>query len=79
MSADDRTATKHGFSDVHVKSAEGKMNEFCDLDCKYATFPKSDSVDGSRNRRTFVGLYCARKKTLVHKNLPCSDKTVKKQ
>jgi hypothetical protein len=48
--------------------------EFCDLDCQYATFPKSDAIDGSRSCRTFVALYCALKKKLVHKNLPCKDK-----
>jgi len=52
--------------------------EFCDLDCKYARFPKSDAVDGSRSCRTFVALHCTRKKKLVHKNLPCKDKATKK-
>lgn len=48
--------------------------DFCDLECKYAFFPESDSVDGSRSCRTFVALYCALKKRLVHKNMSCSDK-----
>ncbi len=48
--------------------------EFCDLDCKYADFPGSDVVDGSRSCRTFIALYCTQKKKLVHKNLPCNDK-----
>ena len=48
--------------------------DFCDLECEYASFPDSDSVDGSRSCRTFVALYCRRKKQLVHKNLPCGDK-----
>jgi hypothetical protein len=52
--------------------------EFCDLECKYARFPKSDAVDGSRSCRTFVALHCLRKKKLVHKNLPCSDNVGKK-
>jgi hypothetical protein len=47
---------------------------FCDLNCKYASFPDSSAVDGSRSCRTFIALYCARRKTLVHKNLPCADK-----
>ena len=51
--------------------------EFCDLECKYARFPKSDAVDGSRSCRTFVALLCTRKKKLVHKNLPCGDKVRK--
>ena len=51
---------------------------FCDLDCKYAKFPKSDAVDGSRSCRTFIALHCTRKDRLVHKNLPCMKKVKKK-
>lgn len=53
--------------------------DFCDLDCIYAAFPKSDAVDGSRSCRTFVALDCKLRKTLVHKNLPCKDKRVAEQ
>lgn len=53
--------------------------DFCDLECKYARFPKSDAVDGSRSCQTFVALHCTRKKKLVHNNLPCGEKTVKKR
>ena len=53
--------------------------DFCDLECKYASFPKEDAVDGSRSCRTFVALYCSKKKSYVHKNLPCKDKVPKKQ
>ncbi|HET6515985.1 MAG TPA: hypothetical protein VFG09_12550 [Thermodesulfovibrionales bacterium] len=53
--------------------------DFCDLDCKYACFPESDSVDGSRSCRTFVALYCKLKKRLVHKNVPCREKRDKKE
>jgi len=53
--------------------------EFCDLDCKYAKFPKSDAVDGSRSCRTFVALHCMLRKKLVHKNLPCKDKVIRKR
>lgn len=35
--------------------------KFFDRGCKYATFPKSDAVDGARSCRTFVALYCKRK------------------
>ncbi len=56
-----------------------KTVHFCDLDCVYAKFPDSDSVDGSRSCRTFVALYCARRKKLVHKNLPCNEKKAKKR
>jgi hypothetical protein len=55
-----------------------KPVEFCDHDRKYATFPKSDAVDGSRICRTFVALHCMKKKELVHKNLSCADKVNKK-
>ncbi len=48
--------------------------EFCDMECKYAFFPGSDSVDGSRSCQTFVALYCSLKKRLVHKNMPCPEK-----
>ncbi len=53
--------------------------EFCDLECKYADFPKSDAVDGSRSCRTFIALYCKRRKRLVHKNLPCKEKQTRKK
>jgi hypothetical protein len=48
--------------------------DFCDLNCRYASFPDSSAVDGSRSCRTFIALYCSKRKTLVHKNLPCADK-----
>jgi len=48
--------------------------DFCDLSCKYASFPATEAVDGSRSCRTFVALYCKKRKSLVHKNLPCGDK-----
>ena len=48
--------------------------DFCDLNCKCASFPASETVDGSRSCRTFIALYCKKKKGLVHKNLPCGDK-----
>lgn len=53
--------------------------QFCDLECKYAEFPKDDAVDGSRSCRTFVALYCKKKKSLVHKNAPCKEKKIGKQ
>lgn len=48
--------------------------KFCDLECRWASFPKTNDVDGSRSCRTFVALYCALRKALVHKNAPCADK-----
>lgn len=52
--------------------------EFCDLECKYASFPVEDAIDGAGSYRTFVALFCKKKKTYVHKNLPCKDKVKKK-
>jgi len=52
---------------------------FCDRGCKFARFPKSDSVDGSRSCRTFVALNCTLKKKLVHKNLRYEDKIIRKR
>jgi hypothetical protein len=51
---------------------------FCDLECKYARFPKDGAVDGAGSCRTFAALYCRKKKALVHKNLPCKEKVEKK-
>jgi len=50
---------------------------FCDLLCKYAAIPREEGVDGSGSCRTFIALYCTKKKSLVHKNLPCSEKRPK--
>jgi hypothetical protein len=49
--------------------------EFCDLERIYSSFPDSAAVDGSRGCQTFIALYCAKRRSLVHKNLPCADKT----
>lgn len=48
--------------------------DFCDLSCKYASFPTSAAVDGSFSCQTFIALYCKKRRSLVHKNLPCGDK-----
>ncbi len=45
---------------------------FCDLSCKQT------GVDGAGSCRTFVAIQCALKKTLVHKNMPCKDKVLRK-
>lgn len=52
---------------------------FCDLTCTYAEIPKDTGIDGAGSCRTFVALYCTRKKSLVHKNLPCSKKIEKQK
>ena len=51
--------------------------DFCDLTCRHAAVPKETALDGSGSCRTFVALYCKRRKTLVHKNQPCSKKAAK--
>jgi hypothetical protein len=51
-----------------------KEVDFCDLQCQYAEFPKTDALDGSGSCRTFVGLYCTLKKSLVMKNKICDSK-----
>jgi hypothetical protein len=50
---------------------------FCDMTCRYAEMPKQTGIDGSGSCRTFVALYCSRKKCFVHKNSPCSKKVLK--
>jgi len=51
-----------------------KEIDFCDLRCQYAEFPKTDAIDGSGSCRTFVGLFCGLKKSLVMKNKICDSK-----
>jgi len=55
----------------------GNLFNFCDLLCKYATTPNDEGVDGSGSCQTFIALYCTKKKSLVHKNMPCKDKRPK--
>jgi hypothetical protein len=52
----------------------GKDIDFCDLYCQYAEFPKDAAIDGAGSCRTFVGLYCTLKKSLVPKNKMCGSK-----
>jgi hypothetical protein len=42
---------------------------FCDLQCGYADFAKTDALDGSC--RTFQSLWCRKLKKHVTKNAPC--------
>jgi hypothetical protein len=53
--------------------------EFCDLLCIYARIPTETALDGSGSCRTFVALYCELKKSLVHKNMACSKKSLAKK
>lgn len=50
--------------------------DFCDLSCKYASFPTLEAVNGSGSCRTFIALYCRKKRSLVHKNLLCGEKSL---
>ncbi|MDQ7830409.1 MAG: hypothetical protein RDU30_01625 [Desulfovibrionaceae bacterium] len=47
---------------------------FCDLGCRYASWPQKDGIDGSGSCRTFVALYCSLKDRPVHKNMPCRER-----
>jgi hypothetical protein len=59
-------------------AAVGKsLFDFCDLACAFAEIPRETGIDGSGSCRTFIALYCTRKKALVHKNHPCSKKRPK--
>jgi hypothetical protein len=55
-----------------------ELTGFCDLSCKHASMPGQTGVDGAGSCRTFVAISCALKKTLVHKNMPCKDKVLRK-
>jgi hypothetical protein len=53
------------------------LDFFCDLACKFAQLPQEKGLDGSGSCRTFLALYCKRKKRVVAKNLPCNQKVLK--
>ncbi|HNS15232.1 MAG TPA: hypothetical protein PKM08_07870 [Syntrophorhabdaceae bacterium] len=58
------------------KKAKQSLPDFCDLMCAYASMPKETAVDGAGSCRTFAALYCKKRKSLVHKNMPCKDKKI---
>lgn len=60
------------------KKAVQVLPDFCDLMCIYATMPKETAIDGSGSCRTFAALYCKKRKSLVHKNMPCREKVLRK-
>jgi hypothetical protein len=60
-------------------SAKSSLLGFCDLMCRYAEMPKEGALDGSGSCRTFIAVYCSRKKSFVHKNMPCSQKRVRRK
>lgn len=51
--------------------------QFCDHQCRFASWPDKTSLDGSGSCRTFQAVYCGKKKRLVHKNMVCPDKEPK--
>ncbi len=53
--------------------------EFCDLMCRHAEIPKDGALDGSGSCRTFIAVYCRRKKTFVPKNAACGEKQVRRK
>jgi hypothetical protein len=62
---------------LHEYVIKGHMKDdlnFCDLMCKYAKMPKKTAVDGAGSCKTFIAVFCARKKSLIHKNMPCKQK-----
>jgi len=54
------------------------QGDFCDLMCVYARLPKEQAVDGSGSCRTFIAVYCRRKKSFVPKNVACGEKRVRR-
>ncbi|HVN22415.1 MAG TPA: hypothetical protein VMT71_00485 [Syntrophorhabdales bacterium] len=59
------------------KASKSSITGFCDLMCKYAELPKDGALDGSGSCRTFIAVYCNRRKTFVPKNLACSQKQMR--
>jgi len=53
------------------------MDKFCDMLCKYAKWP-DESMDGSGTCRTFIAVWCDKKKQTVFKNCRCGEKELKK-
>ena len=60
------------------KKAKQSLPDFCDLMYIYASMPKETAIDGSGSCRTFAALYCKKRKSLVHKNMPCKEKILRK-
>ena len=60
-------------------ATKSSLLDFCDLMCRYAEMPKEGALDGSESCRTFIAVYCSRKKSFVHKNMPCSQKRVRQK
>jgi len=61
------------------KPSASSIAGFCDLMCRYAELPKAGALDGSGSCRTFIAVYCKRKKTFVPKNMACTQKQVRQK
>jgi hypothetical protein len=44
------------------------------MTCCHARWPEGEHLDGSGSCRTFQALFCAKKRSLVYKNAPCTEK-----
>ena len=54
-----------------IRCDRDKAMDFCDLNCRFASWPKDGAVDGSGSCRTFQALFCSKENRLVPKNAPC--------
>ena len=61
------------------KAPTASIAGFCDFMCRYAELPKAEALDGSGSCRTFIAVYCKRKKTFVPKNIACNQKQVRQK
>jgi hypothetical protein len=48
--------------------------DYCDLNCRYASWPKDLALDGAGSCRTFQAIFCERKERSVYKNAHCMEK-----
>jgi hypothetical protein len=65
---------QQNFTKSKVISTERLSLEFCDFNCRFASWPKDEALDGSGSCRTFQAIFCKKKNRPVHKNAPCPDK-----
>lgn len=48
------------------------MSNYCDLTCRYFSFPDV-LQDGSKTCRTFIAVFCKKHKKIGYKNVLCKD------
>jgi hypothetical protein len=48
--------------------------KFCEMNCRYADWPKEKGLDGSASCRTFQAIFCEKMGMVVYKNAPCPEK-----